>query len=138
MEDEQIDELRTAVARFVRRLKAEKHDGQLGDTHIVVVMLLARDGPHTLTELSDYVRVTPPSMSQTVRSLVASGLVAKESDPTDGRKVLLILTDAGSALAAETSRRRHHWLAQQLEGLSSEDTLALIKASQILRRVADG
>lgn len=138
MDDAAIDELRTAIARLYRRLRAEKADDQLGDTHSSVLMLLTREGPRTLRQLSDFARVTPPSMSQTVNSLAAAGYVVRRKDPADRRKVLLVPTAAGIALAGETSRRRHDWLGQQLEGLSNADNQSLVKATRILRKIADG
>ncbi len=137
MDDEAIDDLRSAIARIARRLKAENADDQLGSTQLTVVMLLAREGPHTLGELSDFVRVTPPSMNQTVNSLASLGFVHREPDPNDGRKVLVVATKAGLAYANETSRRRHEWLSDQLEGISDADRRALVKATGVLRRIAD-
>ena len=137
MDDDAIDELRSAIARIARRLRAENADDQLGSTQLTVVMLLAREGPHTLSELSDFVRVTPPSMNQTVNSLASLGFVRREPDPHDGRKVLVVATPAGLAYANETSRRRHEWLSDQLEGISDADQRALVKATGILRRIAD-
>ena len=137
MDDDAIDELRSAIARIARRLRAENADDQLGSTQLTVVMLLAREGPHTLSALSDFVRVTPPSMNQTVNSLESLGFVQREPDPNDGRKVLVVATKAGLAYANETSRRRHEWLSMQLEGISDADRRALIKATGILRRIAD-
>ena len=138
MDDEAIDDLRSALARIIRRLKAEKADDQLGDTHSSVLMLLSREGPRTLRELSDHARVTPPSMSQTINSLAAAGLVCRKGDPTDRRKVLVVPTRAGKTFANETSRRRHEWLSRQLEGLSDADSKALVRATRILRQIADG
>ena len=137
MDDDAIDELRSAIARIARRLRAENADDQLGSTQLTVVMLLAREGPHTLSELSDFVRVTPPSMNQTVNSLASLGFVRREPDAHDGRKVLVVATPAGLAYANETSRRRHEWLSDQLEGISDADQRALVKATGILRRIAD-
>jgi DNA-binding MarR family transcriptional regulator len=99
---------------------------------------LSREGPRTLRELSDFARVTPPSMNQTVNSLAAAGLVARAQDPSDRRKVLLVATPAGMAYANETRRRRHVWLGQQIDGLSKADTQALVKATRVLRQIADG
>jgi DNA-binding MarR family transcriptional regulator len=138
VDDEAIEDLKIALGRIVRRLRAEKADDQLGDTHSSVLILLTREGPRTLRELSDHARVTPPSMNQTINSLAAAGLVSRQEDPTDRRKVLLVATRAGKAFANETSRRRHEWLSQQLEGLSDVDSKALIRTTRILRQIADG
>jgi DNA-binding MarR family transcriptional regulator len=130
-------ELRGAVSRLYRRLRAEKADDQLGDTHSSVLALLVKQGPHTLRQLSDHEHVTPPSMNQTVNTLAAHGYLVREHDPTDGRKVLLVATSEGIALAAETRRRRHTWLNSQLQELSPTALRTLLEAARILRQVAD-
>ena len=53
--------LRIAVARLSRRLRAEKADDELSDGQTSVLFLLVREGPHTLGALSEHERVTPPS-----------------------------------------------------------------------------
>jgi DNA-binding MarR family transcriptional regulator len=137
VDDAQVEELRTALARLVRRLRAEKADDQLGDTHNAVLTRLMKEGPFTLGELAEHSRVTPPSMNQTINSLADAGYVVREPDAVDRRKVLVRATPAGIALAQETSRLRHQWLADQLDELSDADRRALIKATGILRRIAD-
>src|ERR1017187_5882663 len=130
-------ELRGAVSRLYRRLRAEKADDQLGDTHSSVLALLVNEGPHTLRQLSDHEHVTPPSMNQTVNTLAGSGYLVREHEPTDGRKVLLVATPEGIALATETRRRRHSWLNSQLQELSPDARRTVLDAARILRQVAD-
>src|SRR5579863_6548418 len=102
--DELDSDFSTAVTRLYRRLRAEKADDQIGDSHRTVLALLVKEGPHTLRELSDREHVTPPSMNQTVNALAEWGYVERRGDPDDGRKVILAATSAGAALIAETRR----------------------------------
>ena len=137
----EIDELgmqvRRAVARLYRRLRFERSADVLGDTPSSVLARLARRGPYSLRELSEHEHVTPPAMNQTMNSLVASGYVERQPDPTDGRRVLFVATTEGVAMAAETRHRRHEWLNQQLAQLSPAQRDTLQEAAQILRRIAD-
>jgi DNA-binding MarR family transcriptional regulator len=138
---EGIDELgvqvRRAVGRLYRRLRFERSDDTLGDTPSSVLATLARRGAHSLRELSEREHVTPPAMNQTMNSLVASGYVVREPDPTDGRKVFFVATADGIAMAAQTRHRRHSWLNNQLAQLSPAERNTLQEAAQILRRIAD-
>jgi DNA-binding MarR family transcriptional regulator len=126
-----------AVARLYRRLRTERDDGQISDTHRSVLNLLVSDGPHTLGELSDHEHVKPPSMNQTVNFLEQSGYVERMDDSTDGRKVILVATSRGVALIEETRRRRHAWLKAKLEELSPDERQILSAASGIIRRITD-
>lgn len=126
-----------AVARLYRRLRANRADDQISDSHRSVLKLLVSDGPRTLRELSDHEHVKPPSMSQTVNWLEQSGLLARTNDPTDGRKVILVATPKGVALIEETRRRRHEWLNLRLEELSVDERRTLEAATKIIVRITD-
>jgi DNA-binding MarR family transcriptional regulator len=135
--DELSTTVRVAVARLSRRLRAEKADDELSDSQISVLALLVRSGPHTLSELSDFERVKPPSMNRTVNGLVDAGYIVRNNDPADGRKVVLRPTDAGQQLITETRRRRDAWLSQRLRELRPEQRRLLEDAAALMREVAD-
>ncbi len=126
-----------AVARLYRRLRAERGGDPMGDSHRSVLKLLVSEGPRTLRELSDHEHVKPPSMNQTVNWLEESGLLARTSDPSDGRKVIIAATARGVALIDETRRRRNQWLNLQLEALTNEERQTLAAASTIIVRITD-
>ncbi len=130
-------EVAGAVVRLHRRLKAERIDDQIGDTHYSVLVFLVKQGPHSLKELSVRERVTPPSMNQTVNALEAAGYVERHDDPDDRRKVLIAATDSGIAIAKQTRRLRQAWLNARLKDLPTADREALERAAQILRHIAD-
>ena len=127
----------TAVVRLHRRLKAERIDDQIGDTHYSVLVFLVKQGPHSLKDLSVRERVTPPSMNQTVNALETAGYVERHDDPDDRRKVLIQATEQGIAIAKQTRRLRHAWLNSRLKDLPAPDRDALDRAAQILRQIAD-
>jgi DNA-binding MarR family transcriptional regulator len=130
-------ELRIAVARLNRRIRAEKADGDLSDGQFAVLALLHREGPHTVGELSEHERVTPPSMNRRVGCLVEAGYVTRTASPDDGRKVVILATDAGHELVEETRRRRDAWLFKRLERLPPDQRKLLVDATRIIREVAD-
>ncbi len=124
-----------AVARLYRRLRADRADDRISDSPRSVLKYLVNEGPRTLRELSDHEHVKPPSMNQTVNWLERSGLLARTSDPTDGRKVIIAASSKGVALIEETRRRHHEWLNLQLEALSLEERRTLEAASKIIVRI---
>jgi DNA-binding MarR family transcriptional regulator len=129
--------LRIGVARLGRRLRAEKADDEVSDAQISALAFLVREGAHTLGELSEHERVTPPSMNRTVNCLADSGFIVRVADPSDGRKVVVTPTDKGRELIAETRRRRDAWLYQRLRTLSPEQRRTLSDAAAIMRELAD-
>lgn len=129
--------LRSAVGRVYRRFRALRAQGELGDAAMAVLTRLRKDGPRSLTELSDDAQVTPPSMSQVVNRLEKGGLVVREADTVDRRRVLFHLTDAGRRVEAESTARGRSWFDAQLVGMSADDRDVLERAARILHRVAD-
>jgi DNA-binding MarR family transcriptional regulator len=130
-------EFRAAFRRLYRRLRAERASDQIGESHRTVLKRLVEEGPHSLRELSDLERVTPPSMSQTVNALVESGFVKREGDPNDGRKVIVAPTEEGISLIAATRRCGHVWLHEQIVRLSEDEQQALFAATAIITKLAD-
>ena len=63
----------------------------------VLATLLRHGAPHQLTpgELMDSVMITSGAMTNRIDRLERRGLVARESNPDDGRQVLVTLTPAG-------------------------------------------
>jgi len=80
----------------------------------------------------------PPSMTRTVNALDDLGLVRKSEHPTDGRQVLVAVTEAGVAELRETRRRRDAWLTRRLSALTAEERAVLAASSELLRRIAAG
>ena len=130
-------ELRVALMRAVRRLRAQKSDADLTDGQYSVLAVLDRLGPKTPGEIAAHERVQPPSMTRTVAALAELGLVTRTEHPADRRQVLVALTEAGAATVRETRRRRDAWLARRLADLTPAERDVLARAAEILRRIAD-
>jgi DNA-binding MarR family transcriptional regulator len=130
-------DLRVVMGHLIRRLRAERRDLSL--SQITVLGRLDRCGPSSISDLAGGERVRPQSMASTVASLVAAGLVAREQDPADGRRVVVTLTAAGRAAVLADRRRREDWLAEAIDrDLSAREQRVLAEATALLRRLADG
>lgn len=130
------DELRIVLQRISRRIRANRADGDLGDSQLSVLMHLDIHGPLTPSRLAALEQVTPPSMNRTVNGLEQSGFVSREPDADDARKVLVTLTPAASAVLAETRRLRSAWFSLQLADLDAAERAALDAALPALRKLA--
>ena len=131
------DDLRIAIMRLSRRMRAERAGEGVTDGQLSVIFVLWKEGAQTLSSLAEHERVTPPSMNRTVNALVDAGLVTRDSSPEDGRKVLLQCTAAGLEVAKETKRRRVAWFNRQLATLTPEQRAIIDAATPILRELAD-
>lgn len=128
-------DLRVALMRSVRRIRAERSSDVLTDGQYSVLAVLDHRGPHTPRELATYEHVQPPSMTRILNALDDAGLVSRTEHPHDGRQVLVAVTEAGSREVRETRRRRDAWLAQRLSALPEDERETLARAVGILDRV---
>ncbi|PZF57821.1 MarR family transcriptional regulator [Curtobacterium sp. MCSS17_008] len=129
-------DLRIAVNRLSRTLRAQKADTTVTDAQFSALARLHRDGAMTLAELSRQDGVTPPSMTKTVAVLVERGLATKGGHGDDRRKVRICTTPTGSAFVEETRRRRDDWLTPRLAELTHAERATLAEATEIMRRLA--
>ena len=119
----------------MRRLRAE-HGFSISQG--AVLGRLDRQGTSSIGELAVAERVRPQSMAQTVADLEALGLIARRADPSDGRRVLVELTELGHRTLAEERGKREGWLAAAIaEDLGAEDQEVLRRAVELLGRLAD-
>jgi DNA-binding MarR family transcriptional regulator len=130
-------ELRLVVQRLARRIRAMQADSDVTEGQRSVLFVLNNNGAQTLGSLSEHERVTPPSMNRTINALVASGLVTREADERDARKVTLDLSPSGRAFIKETRRRRDAWFTKRLAALTPEQRQVLEQATPILQELAD-
>jgi DNA-binding MarR family transcriptional regulator len=130
-------ELRTSVMRLRRRLANERHpDNELGLPSMAVLGALYGHGDMTPTELAAHERVQPPSMTRTINCLEEGGYVVRRPHDTDGRQVVVSLSDAGRATLMADRARRDAWLAKRLRELSAEERALLRQVVPILERLA--
>ena len=130
-------ELRLSVMRLRRRLANERHpDNELSLNQMAVLGALYRNGDLAVGELAAHERVQPPSMTRTVNCLEEGGYVTRRPHATDGRQVLVALTETGRATVLADRARRDAWLAQRLRELSPEERAVLRAAAPILERLA--
>lgn len=125
-------DLRSAVLQLARRIRQERSDEAITLSEFAVLGALSHHGPMTPRQLADHEQIQPPSMTRTLVNLAAKGYVAKTSHPTDRRRVLVGLTDAGAGIVKATRSRRNAWLARRLAGLKPEQRAILADAAQII------
>jgi DNA-binding MarR family transcriptional regulator len=94
-----------------------------------VIELIARGVMHPKA-LADMLDVAPPAVSALLAELEQRGLVTREPDPDDGRRVRLGLSEVGEALRREVKKRWHQDSNRLLKHLSDDDLAKLIAIYQ--------
>ncbi|MBA3606500.1 MAG: MarR family transcriptional regulator [Acidimicrobiia bacterium] len=128
--------LRLNVLRLARRIRVERRDNDLSLSQLAVLGTLSRFGPLSAGELAAAENVKPPSMTRTISCLETVGLVTRRAHDTDGRQVVVELTEAARHVLEDDRRRREAWLAKRLGSISPAEREVLRQAAPILERLA--
>lgn len=83
-------------------------------------------------------RVQPPSMTRVIASLADLGLVKRDPHPTDGRQVIVSLSESGDAVVVDETNAREQWLRTQLKRLDDEQLATLRSAVGIIESIVAG
>jgi DNA-binding MarR family transcriptional regulator len=130
-------ELRLSVMRLSRRLRSEREpDNSLSVGALSALGVMFREGECTIGQLAAHERVQPPSMTRTVNCLVEDGYAVRRPHETDGRQVLVDLTEKGREILLADRRRRTAWLAQRLRELTPDERALLREAAPLIQRLA--
>ncbi len=95
-------DLRVALTRISRRLRAQRGEADLPEGRFGVLTVLHKHGAMSPSELAEHERVRPPSMTRAVNALVEMGLVEKGST----RATAVRSSCASRTPACARSRRR--------------------------------
>ncbi|MFB6538681.1 MarR family winged helix-turn-helix transcriptional regulator [Streptomyces noursei] len=129
-------DVRAVISRLRRRIlnASQVEDITLGQASVLA--RLSDQGGVTASELASVEGVRHQSMTATVAALAKLGLVRRNPDPDDGRRLLITLTAEGQCRVEEGRQARTEWLAGQLQAKCTEDERrAVIAAMAVLERL---
>jgi DNA-binding MarR family transcriptional regulator len=127
----------TGFERFYEVLRRITPREELSLTAASTLRRLERSGPHRLCELYAPEGVSQPAMTQLVTRLEKEGLAARGGDPSDGRAVVVSITEAGRAAVSRRRAGRAQALAGLLQDLSPAEHAAIVAALPALDRLGD-
>lgn len=119
MEDDALaEDLRQAIGELVRAVRTAD---TMPPGEAAVLGHLDRSGPQTTAELAHRRGVTHQSAAKSVKGLIDSGSVRAVPHASDGRKLLLHLTDTGHARLRQERSRRATWLNTAIREVLDRD-----------------
>jgi DNA-binding MarR family transcriptional regulator len=131
--------LRVSMGLLLRRLRQVGVPGELTVPETSALARLDRNGPATSSELARLEQISPQSMGATLSALEARGLVTRDPDARDGRRIVLSVTETGRQLLRDKRDARTEHLARALAaGFTREELGQLMAAAPLLERLAQG
>lgn len=128
-------DLRTVVARLLRRFREAGADDALTPSQASALARLGKGGVSTVSALASAERVRPQSMAATVEALEGAGFVTRSQDPSDGRRQIIDLTDAGWARIEGQKDAAAAWLEHALAELDADELGTVSGAMRVLERM---
>ncbi len=127
-----------AQVSVLRALSAEFPTDEISLTEYDLLFNLSRQPEHRLRirDLHAHLLLTQPSVSRMVDRLAARGLVAKSTDPSDGRGTIVTLTDDGHELYRRVGVQHARSISRIVGGALSPAELRQLAALCVKLRTA--
>ncbi|WP_331767172.1 MarR family transcriptional regulator [Embleya sp. NBC_00896] len=137
-DDLDADAFATAIENFNRFYIRLPVLEKLSFTTLSVLDTLASSGgPMRLTDLTKTEQVSQPGLTQLVTRLERDGLVERRPDPSDGRAVLVHITEAGRRIGRSRHDDRMRHLTPLIARLTTEERQAIANALPAMTRLAE-
>lgn len=128
------EDLIIAVEHLVRHVRQTARAGGLSTAASSALSRLSRDGSQRLTDLARAEGVSQPNMTQLVTRMERAGLVRRVADASDGRGVLVEVTEAGSEVFRQRRTERADALRLLVQELTEQEQQAVAIALPALAR----
>jgi len=131
--------LHRSITLFLRRLRRVPVTvGELTVPEISALAHLELSGPATPGELAKVENISAQGMGATLGALEKRGLVRRQRDPEDGRRVVIFLTEAGGQAARNKRSARTEQLTQALaSGFTRSELETLMAAAALIERLGE-
>ncbi|NEA45304.1 MarR family transcriptional regulator [Streptomyces sp. SID10815] len=127
------EDLRQVIGELVRAVRAAD---TMPSGEAALLGHLDRGGPQTTADLAHLRGVSHQAAAKSAKGLLGDGLVRAEPHPTDGRKLLLHITDAGRVRLQRERAQRADWLNTAIgTALDSDEQRRLRHCVPLLARL---
>ena len=111
---------------------ALREAGLLGQRHVGMLVTLAIGGPLSVSELAQRTQMTVAHASLVVGELAKAGLVERDHDERDRRRIIVSLSDAAWSAVAEMRGRYAEPVTRFLDELDDDQAEAFISNLALL------
>jgi DNA-binding MarR family transcriptional regulator len=123
--------MRSIIHRIARE------DYGITSTQFQVLHRIREENKKTVSELSDCMVVSRPSVSRAVDELVRAGLIERKGDSVDRRVVYLKPSAKGEEIISKVHAKNNVIMQEVFSSLDDRELKSLASAFQILEKVLD-
>jgi DNA-binding MarR family transcriptional regulator len=136
--EESAGELLEVVPIVMKEIRSQMRSRGAPDLTVPQFRTLAfvnRNQGSPLCKVADHMGLTPPSASTLVDGLIKRGMMTREDQPDNRRRVRLVVTSRGRAILETSRHGTMAYLAEKLSSVSADNRELIVKAMQALRSV---
>jgi DNA-binding MarR family transcriptional regulator len=98
------------------------------------LQLLAGGSSRSMSEIADFTLLPAPTLTRLIDRMVADNLAYRKADPTDGRRVLVLITPRGQRLQERLTQRIGQ---EQAAVLADTDEAEVVRLTALLAGLLD-
>ena len=130
----------TVMVRRIRRLIIERARAvhpDLAPSSYLMLTFVAERGPMRASEIAEQFEIDKGAISRQVAHLTELGILARVSDPEDGRAMLVSVSEEGRRRLTDVARHRRAWLDERLGDWSEPDLAGFVASLGRYNRALD-
>jgi DNA-binding MarR family transcriptional regulator len=128
------------MVRRIRRVIADRARSvhpDLAPSSYLMLTFVAERGPMRASEIAEQFEIDKGAISRQVAHLTELELLARVSDPEDGRAMLVSVSDEGRRRLADVTLHRREWLDARLGDWSESDLAGFVDSLGRYNRALD-
>jgi MarR family transcriptional regulator for hemolysin len=136
--EKSADELLEVIPMVMKEIRSQMRSQASSELTVPQFRTLAfvnRNEGSPLCKVADHMGLTSPSASKLVDGLIKRGMMTREDQPDDRRRVRLVVTSRGRAILQASTRGTLAYLAKKMSSVSADDREIISKAMETLRSV---
>jgi DNA-binding MarR family transcriptional regulator len=123
------------IMRDIRTQMRRRRTPDLTVPQFRTLLFVSRNAGASLSEVADHIGLALSSTSKLVDDLIRGGLMTRQEQSSDRRRVSLVVTPRGATLLEVSRKGTLEYLAEKLEGISGAERETILKAIKGLRCV---
>src|SRR3990172_5882015 len=135
---DQVLEVIPLVMRVIRKEFRSQRDPELTLPEFRSLAFVNRSAGCSLNEVAEHIGLEPPTASKLVENLVQRGLVNREEDRNDRRRVQLSISPKGKKSMDAAYEHTREFLTERLGHLAENEREEVLRAIEILREAFVG
>jgi DNA-binding MarR family transcriptional regulator len=121
------------VMRSIRKVFRSQRGPSFTVAEFRTLAFVNRNPGVSLSEVAEHIGIEAPTASKMVESLFQRGLLKRETDPSDRRRLQLSILPKGKRSVDTAIEHTRGFLAERLGHLSAEEQTAILRAMDLLK-----